>query len=45
VRDNPKGEWAERWSHSGGCRRWFNLIRDTATHKVLESYEAGEPRP
>ena len=45
VRDNPKGEWAERWAHSGGCRRWFNLIRDTATHSVLQSYEAGEPRP
>ena len=45
VRDNPKGPWAERWSHSGGCRRWFNVIRDTATHKVISSYEAGEPHP
>ncbi|HZB78149.1 MAG TPA: sarcosine oxidase subunit delta [Solirubrobacteraceae bacterium] len=45
VRDNPKGPWAERWSHSGGCRRWFNVVRDTATHEVLTSYEAGEPQP
>ena len=45
VRENPKGAFAERWSHSGGCRRWFNVIRDTATHKVISSYEAGEPHP
>ena len=45
VRDNPKGPFAERWSHSAGCRRWFNVLRDTATHRVLASYEIGAPRP
>ena len=45
VRDNPKGPFAERWVHSAGCRRWFNVVRDTATHEVIASYEAGEPRP
>ena len=32
VRDNPRGEFAERWSHSAGCRRWFTIRRDTATN-------------
>lgn len=32
VRDNPRGEFAERWSHSAGCRRWFNIRRDTVTN-------------
>ena len=38
VRDNPKGPFAERWVHSAGCRRWFNVERDTATHRVIRSY-------
>jgi heterotetrameric sarcosine oxidase delta subunit len=45
VRDNPKGLFAERWSHSAGCRRWFNVLRDTSTHRVLASYEIGAPVP
>ncbi len=31
FRDNPKGPFAERWSHAAGCRKWFNAVRDTAT--------------
>jgi heterotetrameric sarcosine oxidase delta subunit len=42
VRDNPKGPFAERWVHSAGCRRWFNVERDTGTHRVLRSYRVGE---
>ena len=45
FRDNPKGPFAERWVHSTGCRRWFNVLRDTATHEVLTSYRLDEPRP
>lgn len=45
MRDNPKGEWAERWMHAAGCRRWFNAIRDTATHRMLASYRIGEEPP
>ncbi|MEU1475358.1 sarcosine oxidase subunit delta [Streptomyces sp. NPDC001668] len=45
YRDNPKGPFAERWMHSIGCRRWFNVLRDTATHEVLTSYRPDEPRP
>ncbi|HKE51848.1 MAG TPA: sarcosine oxidase subunit delta [Actinomycetes bacterium] len=34
VRANPKGEFFERWCHSAGCRRWFDLRRDTVTHET-----------
>ncbi|MEU1799769.1 sarcosine oxidase subunit delta [Streptomyces sp. NPDC019937] len=45
YRDNPKGPFAERWMHSSGCRRWFNLLRDTASYEVLAAYRLDEPRP
>jgi len=45
FRDNPKGPFAERWLHSTGCRRWFNAIRDTATHQMLAVYRLDEPKP
>ena len=35
VRANPKGPFAERWYHAAGCRRWFDLVRDTRTNEVL----------
>ncbi|AZP15905.1 sarcosine oxidase subunit alpha family protein [Streptomyces aquilus] len=45
FRDNPKGPFAERWSHAAGCRRWFNAIRDTSTNEILTVYRPGEERP
>ncbi|WP_327180975.1 sarcosine oxidase subunit delta family protein [Streptomyces sp. NBC_01334] len=45
FRDNPKGPFAERWSHAAGCRKWFNAVRDTSTNEVLAVYRAGEERP
>ncbi|MEO3938893.1 sarcosine oxidase subunit delta [Dermatophilaceae bacterium Soc4.6] len=44
FRDNPKGPFAERWCHSASCRRWFNAIRNTATHEFLAVYGQGEPK-
>ena len=41
FRDNPKGVFLERWRHSAGCRRWFNVARDTVTHKIIEVYPMG----
>jgi heterotetrameric sarcosine oxidase delta subunit len=35
VRDNPKGRLAERWVHTHGCRRWFDVVRDTVTHEIV----------
>jgi sarcosine oxidase, subunit delta len=45
FRDNPKGTYNERWVHSAGCRRWFNAVRDTASHELREVYRLDEPRP
>jgi heterotetrameric sarcosine oxidase delta subunit len=42
FRDNSRGPYAERWNHSAGCRRWFNVIRDTGTHELVGSYRVGE---
>ena len=45
FRDNPKGPFAERWVHSTGCRRWFNVVRDTRSYEVLAVYTNRDPRP
>lgn len=45
FRDNPKGVFAERWVHTAGCRRWFNAVRDTATHQFLAVYKLTDPKP
>ncbi len=44
-RENPKGIHYERWLHSYGCGRWFNLARDTVTHQIHAAYKMGEPKP
>jgi sarcosine oxidase, subunit delta len=44
-RTNPRGRHAERWQHIHGCRRFFNIVRDTVTDEILASYRPGEPRP
>jgi len=30
MRKNIKGLQYERWNHTHGCRRWFNMARDTS---------------
>ena len=45
YRDNPTGPFAERWMHSTGYRRWFNVLRDTVSYQVLAAYRLDEPRP
>ena len=42
LRDNPKGVFLERWIHTDGCRRWFNVARDTVSHEIIEVYPMGE---
>ncbi len=44
-RDNPKGPHCERWHHAAGCRRWFNLERDTVTHEITRVYPMGNTAP
>jgi heterotetrameric sarcosine oxidase delta subunit len=36
MRRNPKGLHRERWNHSSGCRRWFEVERSTVTHAITE---------
>lgn len=45
YRDNDRGAYAERWSHSLGCRKWFNAIRDTVTYDFITIYPMGQARP
>ena len=42
MRKNPKGLQYERWNHTRGCRRWFNVARDTVTHRISKVYKMGE---
>ncbi len=45
LRDNPKGVLLERWNHAQGCRRWFNVARDTVTYEILAVYPMGSAPP
>lgn len=41
YRENPKGRLLERWVHSYGCRQWFNIVRDTVSHDIIEARPMG----
>jgi heterotetrameric sarcosine oxidase delta subunit len=45
MRSNPKGVHRERWVHTHGCRRWFNLERDTVTYRILKVYPVSAEEP
>lgn len=45
YRANPKGWHAERWVHSAGCRRWFNVWRNTVTNEFGPTYKPFEAQP
>jgi sarcosine oxidase subunit delta len=40
LRDNPKGVIDEYAHHSGGCRAWLVVTRDTDTHDVFTAVTA-----
>ncbi len=40
LRDNPKGRFDEYVHHSGGCRGWLVVSRDTQTHEVFGTVTA-----
>jgi sarcosine oxidase subunit delta len=44
LRTNPRGPHREMWCHAAGCRRYFNVLRDTVTYEILEIYPIGEER-
>ena len=35
LRENPRGRMKEYWHHSGGCRSWLIVDRDTESHEVF----------
>ena len=35
LRDNVAGEMEELWYHSGGCRSWLKVRRNTVTHEIF----------
>ena len=45
MRKNTKGPFLERWVHTAGCRRWFNVQRNTHTNEILAVYKMGEKPP
>jgi sarcosine oxidase, subunit delta len=45
MRSNPKGTHREQWLHSAGCRRYFNVERDTVSYRISGSYKIGEKAP
>lgn len=42
FRTNPIGPHREMWVHAAGCRKFFNVVRDTRTHEIQGSYKIGE---
>ena len=45
FRKNTCGVHHEIWFHAAGCRRYFNMSRDTVNQEVLETYRiGGQPR-
>ncbi|WP_420587447.1 sarcosine oxidase subunit delta [Ruegeria sp.] len=45
TRRNVRGLHAEQWRHAHGCGRYFNVVRDTVTDKIIATYKMGEPCP
>jgi sarcosine oxidase subunit delta len=45
FRENPKGMHLERWRHVYGCGSWFNVARDTLTHRIAAVYGMTDPPP
>ena len=42
FRDNPRGIHRELWVHAAGCRKFFNMVRNTVSYEILETYRIGE---
>ena len=38
LRKNPKGAHYERWYHAFGCRRFFNMARNTVSGEIYGVY-------
>ena len=45
MRKNTKGLHREQWLHAAGCRRYFNVLRDTVSYKISATYKIDDPLP
>ncbi|MEO1018865.1 MAG: sarcosine oxidase subunit delta [Pseudomonadota bacterium] len=45
MRQNTKGVSYEQWWHVHGCRRWFNVARDSVTDTIQAVYPINAPPP
>jgi heterotetrameric sarcosine oxidase delta subunit len=36
------GWHTEWWHHSGGCRQWVKVVRNTLTHEIAATGAAGD---
>ena len=41
-RSNPRGEHKELWNHAQGCRRWFEVERNTVSYEINRSYKLSD---
>tara|TARA_B100001121_G_C18466919_1_gene516005 strand:+ start:286 stop:552 length:267 start_codon:yes stop_codon:yes gene_type:complete len=41
-RKSPRGKHLEFWHHLSGCRQWFKVYRDTATHEIFQTLKPEE---
>ncbi|MEX1057486.1 MAG: sarcosine oxidase subunit delta [Natronospirillum sp.] len=42
FRHNPRGLHHELWVHAAGCRKFFNITRDTRSYQIMETYKIGQ---
>ena len=42
YRKNPRGVHRELWVHAAGCRKFFNVARNTQTYEIYATYKSGE---
>ena len=42
FRANQRGAHRELWFHVAGCRRYFNVLRDTVSYAIVKTYAVGE---
>jgi sarcosine oxidase subunit delta len=45
FRKNPRGRHLEMWVHAAGCRKFFNVVRDTVTYQIEQSYPIDQAAP
>ncbi len=44
MRANPRGAQLEIWNHAAGCRRWFELERDTVSYRIADTWPLAATR-